>query len=210
MSGRGRLLAVVAAQVLVMATWVGHHEHLRRTAPTFRIPLQPVDPFDLVRGRYFILNPVDAQVDRPRPRVDPDPLFDAFLAATNGELHFTGDLVLGFCPEAGPYGEIERLCSVRRPEAPAPATVEPAHEVTARVRLWLRPPQKEISDAGPSLPAPETLTGRIDFELDRFFVPNRATLPPAEQPGWELEVIYRPGQPLLPKRLWFRGEPIAL
>jgi GDYXXLXY protein len=210
MSGRAKLFAVIAAQLLVFASWVGYHEHLRRTAPTFRIPLQPVDPFDLVRGRYFILNPQDSRVERPRPRTDQDPLFDAFVAATNGDLHFTGDLVVGFCPEAGPYGEVERLCTVRRPEAPGSANPEPAHEITARVRLWLRPPRREISDAGPSLPTPETLEGSIDFELDRFFVPNRTTLPPAGQRGWELEVIYRPGQPLLPKRLWFRGEPLTL
>lgn len=207
MSGRAKLFAVIAAQVLVFAVWVGYHEHLRRAAPTFRIPLQAAE---LLRGRYFLLNPVDSRVERPRPPTDQDRLFDAFVTATNGELHFAGDLVVGFCPEAGPYGEVERLCAVRRPDVPGPAILDPKHEIRARVRLWLRPPRREISDAGPSLPTPETLEGHVDFELGRFFVPDRDTLPPIEQAGWELEVIYRPGQPLLPKRLWFRGAPLTL
>jgi hypothetical protein len=51
----------------------------------------------------------------------------------------------------------------------------------------------------------------LDLGLSRFFIPNRIHLPAGEnEEGWELDVSYRPGLSLLPRRLVFRGTPIEL
>jgi hypothetical protein len=51
----------------------------------------------------------------------------------------------------------------------------------------------------------------LDLGLRRFFIPNRVQLPaPESQSGWSLEVSYRPGQSLLPRRLIYAGSPIDL
>lgn len=58
-----RLLFLAAFQIVAILSWAAYHEHVWATAPTFRIPLRPRDPFDLIRGRYFVLNPLDTSVD---------------------------------------------------------------------------------------------------------------------------------------------------
>lgn len=48
--------AVVALQVICLLAWAGYHEVVRRTAPTIRLKTLPVDPRDILRGDYMILN----------------------------------------------------------------------------------------------------------------------------------------------------------
>jgi len=177
-----RVMLFATVQVVILLGWAGYHEHIRATAPTFRIPLRPVDPFDVVRGRYFILNPEDARiaVGSTGPLLTKQDV-DAFLAAGSP----AGIALVGFCPAGAHY----RICGLRRPgdrSLPGPA------------RYWSR---AFVTVQGPEV--------QVDLGLDRFFLPNRATLPgPENQPGWELEVSYREGQTLLPRRLWFANEPV--
>jgi uncharacterized membrane-anchored protein len=48
--------AVVAAQALFLIGWAGWHEYVRATAPTLLLNTRPVDPRDILRGDYMILN----------------------------------------------------------------------------------------------------------------------------------------------------------
>ncbi len=62
-----RILVLAAFQTLAILAWASYHEYVWATAPTFRIPLRPRDPFDLIRGRYFVLNPLDSSIDWQSP-----------------------------------------------------------------------------------------------------------------------------------------------
>ncbi len=57
-----RVVGLAAFQVVVLLGWAAQNEYVRATAPTFRIPLQPRDPYDVLRGRYFVLNPRDSSI----------------------------------------------------------------------------------------------------------------------------------------------------
>lgn len=186
-----RIVAVIVLQAGTLLGLAGYHESVRAQAPTFRIPLQPYDPHDVLRGRYFRLNPLDARItlDAPEARLK------AEKATLPGRTPFVGDALVGFCPD----GEHHRVCALRLLSEPASGPPA-AFWSRARVEVWGATPR---SDA-----PPHRVT--VDFGLDRFFIPNRATLPGLERdPGWELEVSYRPGQRLLPRRLFFRGQPVA-
>jgi hypothetical protein len=184
MTKTGLLFVLQAGAIL---GWAGYEEHVRRASPTFRVPLQPSDPYDLLRGRYFVLNPVDAVVELDGPA-------NAFTPAEVETLMRDADAwrteaLVGFCPN----GDVHRVCGIRVAGRP------PVGKPTG---LWAR---GRVSALYPREPR------RLDVELglDRFFIPNRAVLPAREnEPGWELEVSHRPGRTLLPRRLWFRGKPV--
>lgn len=53
---------VIAAQAVFLLVWAGYHENIRRTAPTVRLKTLPVDPRDILRGDYMILN---YEISRP-------------------------------------------------------------------------------------------------------------------------------------------------
>jgi len=173
-------------QVLAILSWAGYHEYVWATAPTFRIPLRPRDPFDLVRGRYFALNPLDATIAATSslfPQADVERLVGS--AGT-----FTGPVQVGFCPLDGVY----RVCSLALlSETPA-----------GTARYWSR--GYAVISWGR-----EHRTLTLDLGLRRFFIPNRLELPAREsEVGWELEVSHRPGLTPLPRRLYFKGTPIGL
>ncbi len=48
--------AVVMAQVLFLLGWAGYHEWVRRDAPSVLLRPRPVDPRDILRGDYMILD----------------------------------------------------------------------------------------------------------------------------------------------------------
>ncbi len=179
-----RILFLAAFQVLVIVCWTSYHEHVWATAPTFRIPLRPSDPFDIVRGRYFILNPLDSVLEWQSlqfPQADVDRL--AGSAAS-----FTGAVAVGFCPVEDVY----RVC----------ALAGPAEKPPARVRFWCRGYASCFKLDG-------HWKVNLDLGLRRFFIPNRLALPAAEnRAGWQLEVSYRPGLSALPRRLIYKGVPI--
>ena len=56
------LWVVVAAQITFLLSWAGYHEVVRHIAPTVRLKTLPVDPRDLLRGDYMILN---YEISRP-------------------------------------------------------------------------------------------------------------------------------------------------
>jgi hypothetical protein len=181
-----RLIALATFQILAILGWASYHEHVWATAPTFRLPLRPRDPFDLVRGRYFILNPQDTSISAPSPWLSQAEI-ERFLAGSSG---FHGRAKVGFCPA----GEVYRVCALARPD----------EEVRASARFWCKG-YATITDGKGHWDV------QVDLGLSRFFIPNRLQLPAREnEEGWELEVSYRTGQSPLPRRLFFRGSPIDL
>jgi hypothetical protein len=142
-----------------------------------------VDPYDVLRGRYFILNPQDR-------RIEPGtgtrlPSLEA-RRLTGNAAFFQGPALVGFCPD----GELYRVCALARTE----------DDVDARAAFWSR--ARIVSPAVGPLD--------IDLGLDRFFIPNRGQLPAGErEQGWEVELAHRPGLTPLPKRLFFRGRPVV-
>jgi hypothetical protein len=181
-----RILLLAAFQTLAILSWASYHEYVWATAPTFRIPLRPRDPFDLIRGRYFVLNPLDSTVDRQSPLF---PQADVErLAGSSGS--FAGTVQVGFCPVDSVY----RVC----------ALAQPSEKAVGSARFWCR----GFATVG-------TIDGiwkvDLDLGLHRFFIPNRLELPAHEnQEGWELDVSYRPGLSALPRCLFFKGKPIDL
>lgn len=181
-----RILILAAVQVLAILSWASYHEYVWATAPTFRVPLRPRDPFDLLRGRYFVLNPQDEVLDvrsEQFPRGDLER-----LVGTSGS--FVGTVQVGFCPVEDHY----RVCALALPDA----------RPSSPARFWTRAEATVLRREG-------VWDARLDLGLHRFFIPNRLNLPARERDqGWQVEVSYRPGLVMLPKRLWFKGAPIDL
>jgi len=181
-----KVLILAAVQVLAILSWASYHEYVWATAPTFRIPLRPRDPFDLLRGRYFVLNPLDSALESHSAQF---PLADLErLAGPSGA--FDGTVQVGFCP----VDDVFRVCALALPdEPPSPRTTRWCRGHAAAFR---REGQWDVT---------------LDLGLHRFFLPARLNLPAGEsEQGWEVEVSYRPGLVALPRRLWFRGTPIDL
>lgn len=181
-----RVLVLMLLQVGVLLSWAGYHEHVWANAPTFRIPLQPRDPYDLMRGRYFVLNPLDATPPSGGPLSDA--VIKDFLG---GESSFRGRALVGFCEVDAVY----RVCALRHRQD------EPGSK---QAQYWSRG-FVTVDYAN------RCCNVHVDLGLRRFFIPNRIQLPGHENtPGWELEVSYRPGLEPLPRRLFFRGSVVDL
>ena len=177
-------LALLQAGVIL--SWAGWNERVLATAPTFRIPLQPMDPYDILRGRYFILNPQDRLIQLGAgtgPRLLPSL---ELRRLTENTSPFHGPAQVGFCPD----GELYRVCALARTD----------ENVDSRAAFWSRARIGYVADGAVD----------IDMGLNKFFIPNRARLPAAErEQGWEVELAHRPGLTPLPKRLFFRGAPVV-
>ena len=181
-----RLLILGAFQVLAILGWASYHEYLWATAPTFRVALRPRDPFDLIRGRYFVLNPQDTSIDAQSTSFSPQEV-DRFLGSANT---FVGSVQVGFCA----FGDAYRVCALARP----------GERPSGPARYWSKG-FATLTKQGSSWKL------GLDLGLRRFFIPSRLQLPGREtEDGWELEVSYRPGLSLLPRRLFFRGAAIDL
>jgi hypothetical protein len=50
-------ILLLLIQLGFFAGWYGLNQHYWNTSPTVRLELGPIDPYDPIRGRYFILNP---------------------------------------------------------------------------------------------------------------------------------------------------------
>lgn len=192
-----RALLFGLLQVAVLLGWAARNEYVRATAPTFRIPLAPRDPYDVLRGRYFILGPRDASLRVPSPDVPlTEPAVRAFL---KGDASWSGPVEVGFCPEAA----VHRVCALKRvSEGTSGEAAYWSRGVASVFRedvVW-RDGKEEKSPG---------FRVNLELGLDRFFLPNRIVLPGREsEPGWELELSHRPGQVPLPRRLWFKGLPL--
>jgi hypothetical protein len=181
-----RLLVLAAFQIVAILGWASYHEHVWATAPTFRVPLRPRDPFDLIRGRYFVLNPQDSSINSASGSLSQAEV-ERLLGSSNA---FAGSVQVGFCPASDVY----RVC----------ALALLGETTTGAARFWCKGfATLTKRDNGWQL--------ELDLGLRRFFIPNRLKLPAREnQEGWELEVSYRPGLTPLPRRLFFKGTPIDL
>lgn len=187
-----RVAALAAFQVLAILGWAAYEERVRATASTFRIPLRASDPLEVLRWRGLAAHPLDAEIDPAAADAVLKPEEVARFLGTAPS--FAGPALVGFCPR----GEAERVCALAPLGAPSPGG--PArHWARARVRVHDRTVEGK----------PAGRTVHIDFRLDWLLLP--LPLPEgARGPGWELEVSDRPGQPLLPLRLWLRGRPLPL
>ncbi|HEV7671553.1 MAG TPA: GDYXXLXY domain-containing protein [Thermoanaerobaculia bacterium] len=195
MNARTKILILALVQAGTMLAWAGYHERLWQTAPTFRLALAPVDPHDVLRGRYFILNPQGATIATANLNASPlsTAAFQAFLGPAPAN-YYHGPVQVGFCPA----GAVRKICALARPDAVRPA-IPGVLWASGSIVLW--------RNRGPDMKL--NFSGDIDLGLDRFFLPDKARLPgPENAAGWELEVVHREGQLLLPKRLWFGGKPV--
>jgi hypothetical protein len=188
--------ALAALQTGVILGWAAYHEHVWEHAATFRIPLRPVDPYDVIRGRYFVLNPLDANLQTGAATT---PLSSETVARFMGtERSYSGPVLVAFCES----DSLRRACDLRR-----------GGQMPADGRAWSRARATVAwEDARHTQSVASTAGWRVslDFGLDRFFLPDALILPAGENtPGWTLEVSYRPGQVLLPRRLWFRDTPVS-
>jgi hypothetical protein len=194
-----RLAAVAVLQLGVILGWAGYHERVRASAPTVRIPLQPVDPYDVMRGRYFRLSALDASLKTGRPGTYLDAAAPQRIVGSAPSYH--GPVLVGLCPVEAVY----RVCDLRR-IVESSATEDGTVWARARATIWHQPATAAANGIA-GVEAGWMVT--LDLGLDRFFLPNRLELPGREnEPGWELEVSHRPAQPLLPLRLWFKGQPL--
>ncbi len=192
---RAALLA--AFQVVFMMAWAAQNEHVRATAPTFRVPLEPRDPYDVLRGRYFRLSPKDGAIRTSDPEARlPEAEVRRFLGK---ETYFNEPALVGFCPE----GDIQRVCALARlAEKPDAAR----GQFWSRARLAIVWHTSRWS-GGQQVPDPHFQIS-VDLALDRFFLPNQLDLHGRENdPGWELEVCHRPGLSPLPRRLFYQKRP---
>ena len=194
--GMKKLAILAAVQIGVILGWAGYHERVRASAPTFRIPLAPVDPHDVLRGRYFILNPRDGNARTGQG----DTLLTEATVTTflRGEKQFDGPALIGFCPA----GDVHRVCGLQKLEGGTPRD-----GFWARSNVSIYPEERSVrADNSVVEPGWRVI---LDMDLDRFFLPDDLQLPGHENdPSWELEVSHRPGLPLLPRRLWFQGQPL--
>jgi hypothetical protein len=194
-----RLIVLALFQIVVMLGWAAQNEYVRATAPVFRIPLQPVDPYDVMRGRYFVTNPVDSSIRTGEPGVQLTAAeVERFL---QGEASFNGPAQVGFCRE----GDSHRVSGLAK-LGQQPATRSAEYWSRARYVSIQREDTTWRDDQVVSEPGYRV---RIDLALDRFFLPNRASLPASENAqGWELELCHRSGLTPLPRRLLFNGQPV--
>ena len=192
-----RALILAAIQATAILGWAAQNERVRATAPTFRIPLQPRDPYDVMRGRYFVLNPRDTSMRVPSPDVV---LTEAAVRTlVHEDTSWSGPVEVGFCPK----GATHRVCALRRAED------GPGHEAAYWSRGVANVFREDVVWRNGKEERNPGWRVNVELGLDRFFLPNRVVLPGREsEPGWELEVSHRPGQTPLPKRLWFKGQPL--
>jgi hypothetical protein len=151
----------------------------------------------MLRGRYFILSPRDQSLRVPSP--DSVLTEAALRVLLKNDTTWSGPVEVGFCPE----GPVHRVCALRRvADGTSGEAVYWSRGVASVFRedaFWRN--GKEERNPGWRV--------NVELGLDRFFLPNRIVLPGREtEPGWELEVSHRAGQAPLPKRLWFKGQPL--
>jgi hypothetical protein len=184
-------------QIAAILAWAGYHEHVRLTAPTFRIPLQLIDPYDILRGRYFVLNPTDSWMKTGESSGILDGKeVSRFLGR---ESSYRGPALVGFCP----LGGLQRVCALAR------LSEKPPDSALFWSRALVTIYWEESSFRGGAWMPAKGWRVQVDLGLGRFFLPNRVRLPAGErESGWELEVSHRVGLAPLPRRLFFRGKPV--
>ena len=102
---------LVGAQVVFLAAWAGYHEAALSGAPTVLLDTRPVDPSEIIRGDYIILNYAIATVPRSTfaPPLDTSGHYGETVCVTlapQGEFWGLAAAALGRCPcEAPPSGE---------------------------------------------------------------------------------------------------------
>ena len=156
------LWVVVTLQVVFLLGWAGYHENVRHTAPTIRLQTKPVDPRDLLRGDYMILNYAISSWTPP---------------VASGEM-LNGEVFVMLKPE-GVYQVIDAVLSA-----------EPGPDDK---RLWVRATSWRRS---------ESL--RLDYGIERFFVPEGRGTPKFKQ--MEVEASVSATHRLYIRHVWLDGK----
>lgn len=60
---------LVALQAVFLLAWAAYHENIRQTAPTVKLRTVPVDPRDVIRGDYMVLNYEIGRTHSPEPGI---------------------------------------------------------------------------------------------------------------------------------------------
>lgn len=80
--------AVVLAQVLFLLGWAGYHESVRQNAPSVLLRPRPVDPRDILRGDYMILDYDISHIALPEGEEKPAAGSELFVVLEKrGEVH---------------------------------------------------------------------------------------------------------------------------
>ena len=144
---------VVAVQVAFLLSWAGYHQWVRSSAPTIRLKTLPVDPRDILRGDYMILN---YEISNAKAPVDPMEHSNVFVILKPEGAHYVVDTVVTEKPAdsdnrvwvhalaSGSVGELFLTYGIERffvPEGrgtPTFKTLEVETSVSPTNRLYIR------------------------------------------------------------------------
>jgi len=228
---KSRVIILIAIQAGFMLCWAGWNEYQWYRLPSVKLELAPVDPKAIMRGRYFILNPVAQRIDaaelvepfteellRRKAMPGAVPLTDEqrprFKDGTLSPIEFQ-------CP--GWIGQAWLVLQVDEHKVARPARLlldRPASLRDGQVALYSRASALQSAyydssyvrpqEVAPAEGLPKNRYGAtisLDFSLRTFYLPSRLQLPHAEYvQGWLIEVVLRPDFTAGPKALWFGDE----
>ncbi|MBX7157582.1 MAG: GDYXXLXY domain-containing protein [Verrucomicrobiae bacterium] len=179
------LLAIIITTFFI--GWAGYQEWSWHSLPTARLELDPADPYDVLRGRYFILNPTVENISRSTNQNDRE-ILKKFYAERGTNL--LEKVYVIFEPDREGIAQPIRITSK------TPSLTTNQFALLSRDRYYRR--------------RYSHLTGDyldLNFQLKRFYLPSRLELPAQErQKGWQIEVILRPNYTAIPKALWFKEQ----
>lgn len=179
------LFAIIIAVFFI--GWVGYQEWSWCSLPTAHLELDPVDPYDALRGRYFILNPTVENISRSTNQNDKKILKEFYAERGTNLLEKV-------------YVIFERnregIAQPIRITSKTPSLTSNQFALLSRDRYYRRHYRHLKGDYL-----------NLDFQLKRFYLPNRLKLPAKErEKGWHVEVILRPNYMAVPKALWFKNK----
>ena len=98
---------LAASQALFLTTWAGRHEWILRESPSVLLEVRPVDPDEILRGTYILLNysistiPDSLLTAPPGPNDSEPGGRICVVLAPQGEFWQAASATLGRCPSGG-------------------------------------------------------------------------------------------------------------
>ncbi|RRJ95011.1 hypothetical protein Ga0100231_012465 [Opitutaceae bacterium TAV4] len=169
---------VVAAQVLFLLIWAGYHEHVRSNGRTVWLKTLPVDPRDLLRGDYMILN---YEISR-HTQDNENALPPGDGAEGKPRRHAEVYVVLKPDPDDAKYHVIDEV------------RLTPPYRNDHR--LWVRAQATIITTGSNS----EQLHFRLEYDIEKYFVPEGKGTPRFDK--LEVEAAVSQNHRLQIKHLW--------